>query len=519
MPINRRQFVATSTAAAVAASLSRGAWAAGNGEPDVIVIGAGLSGVETALTLEENGLKVLVLEGRKRIGGRMYTLFDVPGHPEVGGNTIANAYGRCIGAAQKHGVEVVNLAPRLFANRAGQELFLDGQHVPLKNWPTHPRNPFSADMKKLPPWAWADAMFKQHMPFKDLENWHDPKYAQYDISVHDFLTSHGATDAMVKLGYDTNIAYGTTSFDVSLLTQAFSDYWQNVNRGAIMGFSRTGASSGGAPAASPAAGAAPAPGAAPATPPGIPPGLLVGAFKGGNQNLPITMAKRIKGDILQGKRIVAIDVNAAGGKVTCSDGTSYRAKAIVCTMPFSTLRHVAIDPLPEPVQYRAITTLGYIPITQFHLVAKQPFWEQDGMSPSMWTNGPLGMVLAQRFGKTDNDVTSLTVWCRGANGQWIDRLGVEGGKKMILEEFAKLRPASKGKLEVAGMHSWTTDPFSAGDWAIYQPGQVTAFQRAVGNPHQRLFFAGEHTSVGSRGMEGALESAERVSLEVLGALG
>jgi hypothetical protein len=46
---------------------------------------------------------------------------------------------------------------------------------------------------------------------------------------------------MIRLGYDTNIAYGTTSHDVSLLMQAFTDHWQAVNRGAIMGFSRTGA--------------------------------------------------------------------------------------------------------------------------------------------------------------------------------------------------------------------------------------------------------------------------------------
>ena len=54
-------------------------------------------------------------------------------------------------------------------------------------------------------------MFRRHMPFKDLENWYDPKYAQYDISVHDFLASHGATDAQIRLGYDTNIGYGTAS--------------------------------------------------------------------------------------------------------------------------------------------------------------------------------------------------------------------------------------------------------------------------------------------------------------------
>ena len=506
MTMNRREFVVSSAVSAAVAGMAPTAYAAGSGEPDVIVIGAGLSGLETALTLEENGFKVLLLEGRNRVGGRVYTLFDVPGHPEVGGNTIANAYGRCIAAAARNKVEIVNLAPRLFANRAGQELFIGGERIALKDWPSHPRNPFVGEQRKLPPWTWADAIFKQHMPFRDLENWHDSAHAQYDISVHEFLTSHGATDAMIRLGFDTNIAYGTTSHDVSLLQQAFADHWQNVNRGAITAFSRTGAST-----------QTPAPGAG-APPPGAPPGVLVGAFKGGNQNLPIAMAKRLKGDLLMNRRVTAITVDDTSAKVTCSDGKTYRAKAVVCSMPFSTLRHVAIDPVPEPVQHKAIQTLGYIPITQFHLVAKKPFWLDDGMSPSMWTDGPLGLVLAQKFGKTDDEVTSLTVWARGLNAQFIDRLGLEEGKKLVIAEFERLRPASKGLLRVAGAHSWAGDPFAAGDWAIFQPGQVRELRAAIAKPHKRLFFCGEHTSVGSRGMEGALESAERVSLEVLGAV-
>ncbi|MCU0760289.1 MAG: FAD-dependent oxidoreductase [Steroidobacteraceae bacterium] len=348
------------------------------------------------------------------------------------------------------------------------------------------------------------------MPFKDLENWYDPKYAQYDVSVHDFLASKGATDEMIRLGYETNIAYGTTSHDVSLLQQAFSDHWQAVNRGALMGFSRTGAANAGG---TPAGGGAPGAAANPMA------NVLIGAYKGGNQNLPIAMSKKLKGELLQGKRVSAISVTDTGAKVTCSDGTSYSAKAVVCSMPFSTLRHVALDPAPEPVQNKAIKTLGYIPITQFHLVPKKPFWESDGLSPSMWTDGMLGMVLAQKFGQRDDEVTSLTVWCRGLAAQYIDRYGLQDGAKMIIAEFERLRPAAKGLLELGGAHSWAADPFAAGDWAIYQPGQVTAFRSVVAQPHKRLYFCGEHTSVGSRGMEGAFESAERVSLEVLGALG
>src|SRR5215467_8437009 len=42
-------------------------------ESDVIVIGAGVSGLAAARDLSASGLSVLVLEARDRIGGRIYT--------------------------------------------------------------------------------------------------------------------------------------------------------------------------------------------------------------------------------------------------------------------------------------------------------------------------------------------------------------------------------------------------------------------------------------------------------------
>lgn len=295
MTISRRDFVIASTTLLAAAGVSRRAHAGGSGEPDVIVIGAGLSGLGTALALEEAGLQVLVLEGRERVGGRLYTLDDVPGHPEAGGNSVASAYGRVIAAGKKYGVELENIFARAFGH-GPQELFIDGSHVPLADWPRHPRNPFPDALKSLPPWGFADAVFKRFMPFKDLGRWFDPEFAQFDIPVYEFLASNGASDAAIQLAYDTNISYGTTAHDVSLLMQAAVAQWQLVNRGA-----------------------------------GGPP--FIGAFKGGNQRLPEAMARHLKGDLRKGQRVVAIESRPDGAQVACEDGSRHRAKAVVCSMP------------------------------------------------------------------------------------------------------------------------------------------------------------------------------------------
>lgn len=501
---SRRHFLLSSASLAAAAAVSANARdaaatvstkvrTAAAGNLDVIVIGAGLSGLGTALALEEAGLRVLVLEGRQRIGGRLYTLDDVPGRPEGGGSLVAAAYGRVIAAGQRYKVDRVDFT-QLAARRPAsggrqQELFIDGAHVSLEEWPRHPLNPFADAQKALPPWAWAEAQLGRRLPFKDLARWPDPEFSKFDIPVYDYLRSQGASDAAIQLAFDTNISYGTTSHDVSLLMQVGVAQWAAVNAAAAVAA------------------------------PGQPPPRRLGGFVGGNQRLPEAMARGLAGDLLKGQRVVAIALRDDGVEVRCEDGTRHRAKAVVSSMPFATLRHVRIDPLPPAVQNAAIRTLGYVPVTQVHVVPTAKFWEQDGLSPSMWTDGITGTVMAQRSSSDPAEIMSIAAWARGLNARYLDRLGVEGAGAAIVAELERLRPAAKGKLKVAKVRSWGMDPFAGGVWSTFGPGQVTAFVADMAKPHGRLFFCGEHTALASRGMEAALESAERATVEVQLALG
>jgi monoamine oxidase len=124
-------------------------------------------------------------------------------------------------------------------------------------------------------------------------------------------------------------------------------------------------------------------------------------------------------------------------------------------------------------------------------------------------------VSAQRFGKDPSEVTGLVANPRGLAGAWLDRLPPQEAQARVVAEIERLRPAAKGALQAVGIHSWATDRHAAGDWAVFRPGQVTAFGNLMSNAAGRLHFCGEHTARANRGMEGAMESGERAAVEAL----
>lgn len=442
---------------------------------DVIVIGAGLSGLNAALMLTEQGARVRVLEARQRVGGRINSARDVPGQPEFGGDSILGGYGRMQDTAKRLGVTLLDNEPR--RSRSTPEIALGGKVIPRKEWPGHRLNAMpEADRDKTPGRAYFESIVRQHSPLKSYEDWLDPASAKFDGSVYEFLKRIGWSDAAIELNYETNTPRGNSAHEVSILMWYFVEGWFRVQDE-----------------------------------------LARVAYRavGGNQSIPEAMAKALKEEPILGAAVVGVRQDATGIEVRCADGSTHRAKQLVCSVPLPILRQIAFDPALPPKVALAARTAPSNFMTKIIVVPKKPFWEQDGFDPGMWTDTAAGIVRPLRQGESESEVTSLMAWARGHMATRLDTLGPEAAQQLVIAEIERVRPAAKGLLEPAGFKSWQLDPFALGTWSNWAPGQIAEFAADLSKPFDRIHFCGEQTAASNRGMEGAMESGERAALAVI----
>lgn len=445
---------------------------------DVVVIGAGLSGLSSALLLEDAGIDVQVIEARDRVGGRIFTRFDLPGFPEVGGNTFGAGYGRVLDAARRMQLPLAEYSARR-SRFTKIELVMNGKVVPAGAWPASPHNTLPATYRERLPWELSRVAMSGRNPLEDAQQWRSPAMRPYDISLHDFLAERGVPEEVIRLGFCVNQYFGTSAYDVSALMYAFNEAWIAAQ---------------------------------------IQVSTRQYSIEGGNQKLPLAMAGKLKRPVDLGREVVGVSSDERGAEVRCVDGSRYRASRVICSLPYSVARSIRFEPVLHGAHARAVSNLSYMINTVIFLRASRPFWQDDGLSPSMWTDGLLGTMSAQRFGESDEEVTALVVNPRGHRAAFLDRLPREEAIRRVIAEIEAIRPAARGVLQCTGYHSWQQDPYAAGDWAIYGPGQVLGLAEGMAATHGRVHFCGEHTGAANRGMEAAMESAERASIEVLSAL-
>ena len=450
--------------AGIAAGLSGGCAKHLSGRK-VVVVGAGLSGLNAALILERWGFEVQVVEARERVGGRIWTLDALPGSPEGGGNVMGANYGRVLKAA--HDLQVpLRSPPRTLPS----DYFVDGQRIPRDDWASAEANPLPKAWRNIPPSRLMGKLNASN-PLLQTRAWHDPTLMASDTSALSGLSALGFPDAAIRL-IGANNSYGNNLDETSLM----SLYRVMGEFGRLSG-----------------------------------PALAVKEATKGNMRLPEAMARQLARPIEMGSPVTAVHQSSSVTRVTLASGETVDADAVIMTLPLPALRRIDMD-LPAS-QTTLLEAVDYHKVVQLHCIVEAPFWKSAGWGGSWWTDNLLGRIFTRPIPGTSR--FNMTVWINGDDCDALNAMDEATCIDRISRALWDLMPDAREATSVGQLVRWSNDPFAGGVWALWRPGQAATAHAALRAPAGRVFFAGEHTAEAYRGMEGAMESGERAALEVM----
>ncbi len=435
-------------------------------DTDVIIVGAGLAGLHSALILQDAGYSVTVLEARDRVGGRVWSTEIAGGTEENGAINIGDTYKRILGHVDTFGLVLEKIDVDLMEHSIG----VGDTLCPVREWADSEDNPLSGPLRVLPPAALVPATMARTNPLSELTDWLTA--TEHDVPADEYLSARGLPQEAIEL------ADRAGNFDTLAETSAVSLLRTLTQRAAASSETRK--------------------------------------ITGGNSLLPEAMAKKIT-DLRLETPVTSIHHSDSEVRVQTASGETIVGRGAIVTLPFSVLRELEISPpLPDAVS-EIIEELPYTALTKYHIIADEPFWEEDGLPVTFWSTSRIQRLFPSRIEGTGPHTVS--VWVVGPEARELDALSKEEQSRIVLEELARLRPSTAGVVQVADIISWDTDPYSRGAWATAAPGQIAAIAEVIATDTGVVQLAGEHLSVRESGIEGAMESAEVAAERLMARLG
>ena len=440
---------------------------------DVIVVGAGFAGLNAARHLEARGKRVVVVEARDRVGGRVETLRRDDGTwVDVGGQWVGPTQDHLYALAAEVGVNT-------FATHAeGKNVLVIGGRRSEYRGTIPGIQPLALlDLGRLI--AKLDAMAST-VPLDDP--WRAPDALAWDRqTLATFLesaTHFHASRRLVEVGLET--VFACDAADVSLLFALF--YIRSGGGVQRLLDVRNGAQQ--------------------------------DRFVGGAQAVALALAAKLEGDVRLSSPVRTVDQE--GERVVVSgDGFALSASHVVVAVPPPLVARIDFRPMLPVDRDLLLQRMPMGSVMKCTAIYRKPFWRDAGLSGQMvHDEGPIGSTFDSSV--PGHATGMLMGFAEGNHARILRREPPAERRRQVLACLARaFGPQALEPLDYVDK-SWAEEPYTRGCYAAFMPpGVLTSYGKYLRAPCGRIHWAGTETSAVWNGyIEGALRSGERVADEI-----
>ena len=471
--------------------------------PRVAIVGAGIAGLNAALTLQDAGLSCSIYEASDRVGGRMHSdaiTWEDGMVSEWCGEFIDDDHETIHQLIKRFDLEIVDLG-WVRGDRTQSVMYFLNRYYGAEE--------LARDFQALSP------LLRQQVQEVGFPTTHahytETGFRLDHLSVYDWIDQYVAGGHNGPLGHLLENActgyFGLDTREQSSLNLLYLFGSREFSSGSTT------------------------------------PRPLQGSSKiaGGNEQLPLAMARSLReGYIHLRHQLMALELNRDDSLTltfATAGGTSQvQCERAILTLPFSALRHVDYRQAGfDALKQAAIQQLGYGTISKLYLQFDQPYWYQEGSWPRahngfITTDLDIQTLWDASLGQTGSSglLVDYTSGHRGAAYAPAVAYSTAGASAIVqsyahncLQQLERIFPGISAHYTGRAALSYPLgDPYLLGSYSCWKVGQCTRFGGYEGVRQGPVHFAGEHCSVGFQGfMEGAAREGERAAREIVQDLG
>jgi len=440
-----------------------------------VIVGAGLAGLAAARELSAQGVAVVVVEARERVGGRVLN-HDIGGGNvvEVGAQWIGPSQDRLAALAAQLGIETFP------THGAGHNVIEYGGRL----------RRYRGAIPRLNPVVLVDVERAQRRLDRLARSvpldapWEAPNAARLDgQTAATWLRRNLATRAgrtLLELAIEA--VWAAQPEDMSLLHMLF--YIHSAG-GLDMLFDTEG-------------------------------GAQQDRFVGGSQRIPLAMVEALGAEQMLLRAPVRKIEHGSHGVTVHADGCTARGRLAIVAIAPPLAGRIAYDPPLPGCRDQLTQRMPLGTVAKCMAIYDEPFWRADGLSGQGTSDvGPVRLTF-------DNSPPAgtpgvLLGFLEGRRARELGRLPADERRTAVVDTFARLFGPRAASPDAYVERLWAEEEWTRGCYGCHMPtGAWTGYGHALRAPVGPLHWAGaEYAPVWNGYMEGAVRSGEQAAAEAL----